>query len=225
MRTRACTGPRGLNTAAGDVRPTNDEGSTMSAETTRAQALRGAAVGGAMLGAGALAGRWAAPELTAGRPSRRQDVEILNFLLTLEEVQAAFYDAALHRGGLRGDLLRFARTVQPQERQHAAYLRKLLGRQAKRAPKVDLRRATSGAAGFRAAAIDLEETTIAAYIGQGANLTGAAMRDAARIVAVEARHAAWIRDVAGADPAPRAADRARSADDTLADLRRKGFLR
>ena len=77
----------------------------------------------------------------------------------------------------------------------------------------------------RAAAIQLEEATAAAYIGQGANLTSAAMRDAARIVAVEARHAAWIRDLAGADPAPRAADAARSADDILADLRRKGFLR
>jgi hypothetical protein len=48
--------------------------------------------------------------------------------------------------------------------------------------------------------------------------------DAARIVAVEARHAAWIRDLAGTDPAPRAADPGRSADDVLADLRRKGFL-
>jgi hypothetical protein len=47
---------------------------------------------------------------------------------------------------------------------------------------------------------------------------------AAGIVAVEARHAAWIRDLAGALPAPRPADPARSPDDVLSDLRTKGYL-
>jgi hypothetical protein len=191
---------------------------------TRAQALRAAAVGGAVLGAGALAGGWAGPDVTAGRPSRGQDVRIFNFLLILEELQAAFYDAAVRRGALRGELLRFARTVAPQEREHVGFLRKMLGREARVVPKLDVRESTSDAAHFRAAAIQLEEATAAAYIGQGASLTSAAMQDAARIVAVEARHAAWIRDLAGTDPAPRAADAAQSADDVLADLRRKGFL-
>jgi hypothetical protein len=199
-------------------------GGRHAAGRTRAQALRAAAVGGAVLGAGALAGGWAGPEATAGRPSPSQDIRILNFLLILEELQAAFYDAALRRGALRGELLRFARTVGPQEREHVAFLRKMLGSEARLVAKVDVREATSDAARFRAAAIQLEEATAAAYIGQGANLTSAAMQDAARIVAVEARHAAWIRDLAGTDPAPRAADAARSADDILSDLRRKGFL-
>jgi hypothetical protein len=192
---------------------------------TRAQALRAAALGGAVLGGGVLAGGWAGPEVSTGRPSRGQDVRIFNFLLVLEELQVAFYDTALRRGALRGDLLRFARTVAPQEREHAAFLRNALGREARAVPKLDVRDATSDSARFRAAAIDLEETTAAGYIGQGGSLTRAAMQDAARIVAAEARHAAWIRDIAGTDPAPRAADPARSADDILADLRRKGFLR
>jgi hypothetical protein len=51
------------------------------------------------------------------------------------------------------------------------------------------------------------------------------MREAGRIVAVEARHAAWIRDLAGEDPAPRAADPGRTADDVLSELRRKGLVR
>jgi hypothetical protein len=191
---------------------------------TRAQALRTAAVGGAMLGAGELAGGWVATAHTAGRPSRDQDVRILNFLLILEELQAAFYGAALRGGALRGELLRFARTVEPQEREHVAFVRKMLGREARAVPRLDVGEPTSDAGRFRAAAIELEEATAAAYIGQGANLTDAAMQDAARIVAVEARHAAWVRDLAGADPAPRAADVARSAEDTLADLRQKGFL-
>jgi hypothetical protein len=238
----ACAKPSqpGCETS-GDIDLLNGEGTVMSGETgrgpggrfggrheegrTRAQALRAAAAAGAVLGAGALAGSWVGPEATAGRPSRGQDVRILNFLLVLEEVQAAFYGAALRRGALRGELLRFARTVEPQEREHVAFVRKMLGREARPVPEPDVGAATSDAAHFRAAAIELEEATAAAYIGQGASLTGAAMHDAARIVAVEARHAAWVRDLAGTDPAPRAADVARSAEDTLSYLRHEGFLR
>jgi hypothetical protein len=191
---------------------------------TRAEALRAAAIGGAALGVGALAGGWASPEVSTVRASRGRDIRILNFLLILEEVQVAFYDAALRRGALRGELLRFARTVGPQEREHVGFLRKLLGREAEAAPKLNVPEATSAVATFPAAAMHLEEATAAGYVGQGANLTGAAMLDAARIVAVEARHAAWIRDLAGKDPAPRTADPGRSADDILSELRRKGFL-
>jgi hypothetical protein len=192
---------------------------------TRAEALRAAAVGGAALGAGALAGGWLRPPATAGRPSAAEDVRILNFLLVLEEAQAAFYDAALRGRALRGDLLAFARTVAPQEHEHVAFLRRKLGRRAQAKPKLVFGEATSDARRFSATAIDLEEATAAAYIGQGANLTRDAVLDAARIVAVEARHAAWVRDLAGADPAPRADDPPRAAGDVLSELRRKGFLR
>jgi hypothetical protein len=192
---------------------------------TRGRALRTAAKGGAALAGGALVGAWVRPEPSAGHPSRAQDVRILRFLLVLEEAQAAFYDAALRGGALRGDLLEFARTVSPQERQHVEFLRRRLGSEAPPRPRFDFSEATSRAVRFQDTAIDLEEATAAAYIGQGASLTREAVLDAARIVAVEARHAAWIRDVAGTDPAPRAADVARSADDVLSDLRQKEFLR
>lgn len=192
---------------------------------TRSQALRAALGGGAAVGIGGLVGRWTRPAVTAGQDPGSHDVEILNFLLVLEEVQAAFYDAASQQAGLPDELLRFARTVGPQEREHVALLRRRLGAQARERPRVDVREATSDATRLRATAIDLEEATAAAYIGQGANLTRDARGDAARIVAVEARHAAWIRDLAGSDPAPRAADPGRTADDVLAELRQKGLLR
>jgi Ferritin-like domain len=193
--------------------------------STRAQALRAAVAGGAAVGLGAVAGGWLRPQSTVGKASPAQDVEILNFLLVLEEAQAAFYDAALRGGALQGDLLAFARIVAPQEREHAEFLRGKLGAQAGARPRLDFRRATSDPGRFSAAAIDLEEATAAAYIGQGANLTRGMVADAARIVAVEARHAAWIRDLAGADPAPQAADPPRSAGDVLGELRQKGFVR
>jgi len=192
---------------------------------TRAQALGAAAIGGVALGAGALLGRWMRPEPTAASPSRATDVRILNFLLILEEAQAAFYDAALHGRGLRGELLEFAGTVAPQEREHVAFIRKRLGRDAQSAPRFDFSHAASDAGRFSTAAINLEEATAAAYIGQGASLTREVVQDAASIVAVEARHAAWIRDLAGTDPAPRAADPGRSADDVLGELRKNGFMR
>ena len=193
----------------------------MSGATTRGQALRAAAAGGAAVGVAA----WLRPQSTAGKTSAAQDVKILNFLLVLEQAQAAFYDAALRGGALQGDLLTFARVVAPQEHEHVAFVRGKLGAQAGPPPKLDFGPAASDPKRFTAAAIDLEEATAAAYIGQGANLTRDAVADAARIVAVEARHAAWVRDLAGADPAPRAADPPRSAADVLAELRQKGYLR
>jgi hypothetical protein len=190
--------------------------------TTRAQAL--GLAGGAALGAGALAAGLARPDAARSTASRATDVRILNALLVLEDVQAVFYETALRGGALRGDLLTYARTVAPQEREHAAALRAMLGGEAGGPPRVRARPFVASAARFHRTAIDLEEAVIAAYVGQGANLTPAATRDAARIVAVEARHAAWIRDLAGDVPAPNAADPARPLEDVLAGLRRQGLL-
>jgi hypothetical protein len=192
---------------------------------TRAQALRGAAAVGVAAVTAALVRDSARPDTSAAAASRSQDVKILTFLLVLEEAQAAFYDAALKTDRLSGDLLRYAQVVAPQEHDHVARLRERLGSHAPPAPRFDFRAATSSPERFRDAAIDLEEAAAAAYIGQGASLTRDAVKDAAAIVAVEARHAAWIRDLAGADPAPRPADPGRSPKDVLSDLRTKGYLR
>jgi hypothetical protein len=197
----------------------------MANETTRRQALRAALGGGAAIGTAAVAGALSRPAPSAGRGSPARDVGILNFLLTIEEAQAGFYEAALRAGRLRGDLLEYARVVAPQEREHVALLRRHLGRRAAAAPESRFGNLVTDPARFRAAAVDLEEHVTAAYIGQGPNLTAGLIGDAARIVAVEARHAAWIRDIAGEDPAPRPADPAQTPREVLAQLRTKGFLR
>jgi hypothetical protein len=197
----------------------------MMGASTRAQALRAAAAGGVAVTAGAVAGGWLRPPSTAGTASPAQDIRIFNFLLVLELAQAALYDAALRSRALQGELLAYARVVAPQEHDHVAFVRHKLGAQAGPKPRLDFRQATSDPKRFQAAAIDLEEATAAAYIGQGANLTRGAVADAARIVAVEARHAAWIRDLAGVHPAPRPADPGLRPRDVLTHLRRKGLLR
>jgi hypothetical protein len=193
-------------------------------DRTRRQALRAALAGGAAIGTAAVAGAWSRPAASAGRGSPARDVGILNFLLTLEEAQAGFYEAALRAGSLRGELLEYARVVAPQEREHVALLRRHLGRRAAAAPKARFGDLVTDPGRFRVAAVALEEHVAAAYIGQGPNLTARPLQDAARIVAVEARHAAWIRDIAGEDPAPRPADPAETPRDVLAQLRTKGFL-
>lgn len=190
---------------------------------SRAAFLRRAA-----LAAGAIAGSGAAavglPRLASSQPSRQQDVEILNFLLLTEQLQEAFYAQAVAEGGIEGELLEFARVVVEHERSHIAALVQALGDEARGEPSFDFGEATSETGRFARTALELEETATAAYIGQGANLTNRAVRTVVRIVAVEARHTAWIRDFVGVIPAPNAADPAKTADEVSAFVRERGFL-
>ena len=191
--------------------------------STRAHLLRGALAGGAMVAGGVvLAGRDGGASLAA--PSKDTDSEILRLLLLLERVQAAFYEAALERAQLKGELLRYATAVGSQEREHVAHLTRRLGGRVPDPPKTDFGDALSDPDRFRDAAIALEEATIAAYIGQGANLTRPAVASIAGLLSVEARQVAWIRDLAGVSPAPNVADPAKKPEAVLSDLRKRGFI-
>jgi hypothetical protein len=66
---------------------------------------------------------------------------------------------------------------------------------------------------------------VLAYNGQAANLTKPALAAAAEIVSVEGRHAAWISDLAGEPPAPRAADVGVSSRDVVRTLQSTHFLK
>lgn len=159
----------------------------------------------------------------AGR-SREQDIRILNFLLLLEYAQQAFYEEARSRGAIRGELREYAQVAGDHEDAHVEALRALLGADARSKPSFRFTDAVDGPERFRAAALTLEETASAAYIGQAANLTAEPVLEVARIVPVEARHAAWIRAIAGRNPAPRAADPARTARQVMRTLERRGFV-
>lgn len=142
----------------------------------------------------------------ASAPSPEQDQRILNFLLELEDLQAAFYRDAIERGGLRGELAEFAEVVGGHEREHAGFLRETLGSAARAARTFDLGDTTSDPQKFLSAAIRIEEAGLGAYTGAATNLTSDTLREASRIVSVEARHTAWARDLAERNPAPRATD-------------------
>jgi rubrerythrin len=184
----------------------------------RALAAAGAAgLGGVLVGS--LAGS------AASAPSPGQDVRILNYLLLLEYLQESFYEEAQAADALDGELRRFAATVGEHEQKHVGSLRAVLGSDARPRPEFRFGDAVRSEGRFTAAALTLEETAAAAYIGQAANLTEKRITTIARIVPVEARHAAWIRAVANRSPAPHAADPARTPKQVEKTLERTGFVK
>ena len=190
---------------------------------SRGRILRNTIVaGGALVTGGALL--VALPKLAASAPSRAQDREILRFLLQLEYLQEAFYAEAVDTGALRGELLEFAEVVGEHERAHVDFLERKLGGAGGARPAFAFGARTSNADAFARTAVEIEETSAAAYIGQGANLTRRLISDAATICAVEARHAAWIRDFLDQHPAPRAADPARSSAEVDAAVAQLGVV-
>ena len=183
----------------------DEERGTAMGRFSRAGLLKGSlavmgAIGGTAVGAAALA--------TAGdsRGSAAPDREILTFGLLIERLQAAFYAAALRGGRLTGEARQFAEVVGAAEQAHVNYLVAALGSGAGKSPSFKFGDAATDPAKFIATAISLEETGLGVYNGQAVNLTPTTLAAAARIVSVEARHAAWARAIAGKDPAPAAVD-------------------
>lgn len=72
---------------------------------------------------------------------------------------------------------------------------------------------------------ELEDLGVAAYNGQATNLTAKALVPAAEIVSVEARHAAWIRAIAGKLPATGPTDEPLSSRAVMTALARTGFVK
>ena len=191
---------------------------------TRAALIRAGLGTGAAATAGAVMGRSRGDDATSLAAAQDADADILNFFLLLEHVQEGFYRESVEKAQLDGELLTYAETVAGQEGEHVAFLEKRLGGRARARPKLDFGDATGSAERFRDTAIYLEEAAIAGYIGQGANLTRETITELATLISTEARQVAWVRDLAGINPAPRAADPARKGDDVVADLRKRGFL-
>jgi hypothetical protein len=192
--------------------------------STRGQLVGRALVGGGALAAGGVLVSGLAPD-SLSAPSPAQDARILNFALHLEYLQARFYAEAVGRGGLTGELLQFARVAGRHERIHVAYLKRVLGDAAQPPPKFDFGDATGDADRFGRTAVTLEDLAVAAYNGQGTNLTRPALAAAVKIVSVEARHASWVRAIVGAPPAPHAQDPLWSAVRATTAVKRTGFVR
>jgi rubrerythrin len=168
---------------------------------TRAGFLTRAALGG-----GALLAALALPPAAADAQSS-SDVSILNYALALEELQAAFYTEVERIGALEGELARQATVVGAHERGHVTALRDVLGKKAAARGHYDFRGATEDSDRFRRTAVAFEDLAVAAYKAQAPRVRSAELLvSVLAIHSVEARHAAWIRRLAGVAPAANAFD-------------------
>lgn len=188
---------------------------------TRAAFLRKGTLAGALAAAAGASGVLAAP----AHAVTRDDIAILNFALTLEHLEAEFYTEAVRLGALKGETRAFARVVGAHERTHVSFLQKALGRAAVAKPSFNFRGTTENQKLFQATAIVLEDTGVQAYKGQAPNIDDKSVLAAAlSIHSVEARHAAWIRHIAGMPPAPTAFDPAATMAQVLAAVASTGFI-
>ena len=174
------------------------------------------------LAAGALYGAMAVTPLIrkAFAQGSMGDIDILNFALTLEYLEAAFYKEAAGVKGLSSEVAGYVKTFGDEEQEHVDALTATirdLGGMPVEAPGVDFGDAFSSADKFIALAITLEDTGVSAYNGAAPMIESKdLLATAGGIVQVEARHAATIRYAAGEDPAPEAFDPTLTADEVLA---------
>lgn len=138
------------------------------------------------------------------------DVDILNFALTLEYLESAFYEQGLNTAKLGSEQKAVAQEIGSNEKDHVDALMGAisdLGATPVAAPTVDFGNAVKSQSAFLKLAQTFEDTGVSAYNGAGPmikskNLLGVA----GSIAQVEARHAARIRLLNGESPAPDAFD-------------------
>lgn len=175
-------------------------------EASEATGSRAAFLGKAVVGSAALLGALAAP-LRAESATSPSDAAILNFALTLEYLQAAFYTETQRAGAIGTELARVPRQLGSVERAHVIALKKVLGRNAVKRPSFNFRGVTEDQEQFLKTAVAFEDLGAAAYKGQATRVDSPALLAAAvAIHSVEARHAAWMRYLSGFSPAGKAFD-------------------
>ncbi len=180
----------------------------------------------AALGAGgALAGGVMAALPQVARAATQNDIDILNFALTLEYPAAAFFTEAERNGALSGETAVAARVIGAHERAHVRALRHALGPKAVKRGHYDFGDATEDQQKFHDAGIWFENVAVGYLKGQAPLIDS----DAILVVAlglhsVEARHAAWMRRIGGDVPAPSAFDAPITRESAISQFRARGYL-
>jgi Ferritin-like domain len=188
--------------------------------STRATFLRTATLGGA-----AMLGALMAP---ASAGAQITDVGILNFGLRFERLQATFYTQAEELGTIStmdDAKQRWAQTLGAHERAHVQIIKKVLGPKAGPSPAFDFGDANQTDAAFTKTAVAMEDLTVALLTGvtplvKNRKLVAALIG----LLTVEARHAAWARNIVGANPVPQAFDQPKTLDQVNGVLARTRFI-
>jgi hypothetical protein len=186
---------------------------------TRADFLRKAVIGGS-----ATTAALAAPAVARGRNTAK-DIAILRFDLGLEYLQAAMYSEAERLRRLQPRTLEWARVVGANERAHVKAIRGLLGRDAIKSPKFNFRGVTEDDAVFTETAVAFEDLTAALLKTQATQVDSRGILAAlVSLHSVEARHASWIRHIAGIVPAADAIDEPTSKARVVRLVRSTNFV-
>jgi hypothetical protein len=168
--------------------------------TRSAFILRGALAAGAFYGTASVA-----PFVSQAFAAEESgDVGILNFALTLEYLEADFYNVKGKAVGLSGEAHKYAREFGAEEAAHVTALSaaiKQLG--GKPVAKPTFVFPATNEKSFLALASVLENTGVGAYNGAAPSLKSkAVLASAGSIVQIEARHAAAIDLLIGKSPTP-----------------------
>ncbi|MEW5927055.1 MAG: ferritin-like domain-containing protein [Gemmatimonadota bacterium] len=184
---------------------------------TRREAIRSGLSGSSRAAAGLVLGSAPVALAVVATDALGQDdlpdliVNVLNFALMLEELEAEFYTRGFAAPGLlRGAERETFDQVRKHEVAHVRFLRSVLGGRAIPKPTFDYTGGMGSGNGpfadvfsnprtFAALAQAFEDTGVRAYKGQASFLMGnkRILEDALKIHAVEARHAAQIRRLRG----------------------------
>jgi ferritin-like protein len=162
--------------------------------------VRGALAAGAVYGTSMVA-PFVSQALATGGGG---DVEILNFALTLEYLESAFYNEKGKQVGLSGQAKTYATDFGGQEAEHVAALTaavKQLGGTPVAKPTFVF--PVSNQSSFLALASTLENTGVGAYNGAAPKISSKqVLAEAGSIVQIEARHAAAINLLINKTPTP-----------------------
>ena len=189
--------------------------------STRAGFLRTAALGSAAM----LAGLSAPTEADAAVT----DVDILQFGLRFERLQATFYTQAEELGTIArmsSAKQEWARTLGAHERAHVRIIKRVLGPKAEPRPIFDIVEEPETDEGFTRTAVAMEDLTVALLTGVMPQVRDRGLAAALLgLMTVEARHAAWARHIVGATPVARAFDEPRTLRSVQGAIARTRFIR
>lgn len=149
------------------------------------------------------------------------DIDVLNYALTLEHLEAAFYQASgdydLGTDAFGNSINEWATVIGEHETAHVDTLTQVitdLGGEPVMAAEYDF--GVTDAQSFLATAAIMENLGVSAYDGAGQFIQDAGLLTAAgSIVAVEARHAAYLNLITGAQPFPSAFETPMTPDEVL----------
>ena len=134
------------------------------------------------------------------------DLGIVNYALTLEYLETAFYADVAKSGVLKGAELKLARSFGAEEAAHVGALHAVAKKLGKPAPKPTFDFSSvikGGKMKVLTTAATVENLGASAYLGAAPHIKSADILAAALTIhSVEGRHAAALNDLLGMDPTP-----------------------